>query len=175
MCGLVLIEATVFGCLIASYFYIRMDAPEWPPFGINPPQLLLPTISSLALFASSLPIHWADDAVERDDNKTLKWGLVAGLLLAILFLVLKFIEYSNVEYRWYSNNYGSIVWAIVGFHTTHVIALVLKTIIVLILAWRGYFTSERRLGVTIQGFYWHFVVIVWFPLYLVLYLAPRVL
>ena len=41
------------------------------------------------------------------------------------------------------------------------------------LALRGHFTTERRLGVQINGLYWQFVVIVWIPLYLLLYWVPR--
>jgi cytochrome c oxidase subunit III len=50
---------------------------------------------------------------------------------------------------------------------------VLKTIFVAYLSWRGYFNKERHLGVTVNGIYWHFVVAVWLPLYLVLYWSPR--
>ena len=55
------------------------------------------------------------------------------------------------------------------------LSLVLKTVFVLYLELRGYFNRQRRLGVTVNGMYWHFVVAVWVPLYLVLYWSPRIL
>jgi heme/copper-type cytochrome/quinol oxidase subunit 3 len=61
------------------------------------------------------------------------------------------------------------------FHAVHVLSVVLKTLFVAYLATHGYFTRERRLGVTVNGLYWHFVVVVWIPLYLVLYWSPRIL
>jgi cytochrome c oxidase subunit III len=171
--GIILIETTVFATLITSYFYLNLSYPEIPPAGVKKPDLLLPTISSIFLFSSSYTMHKADSASEKGDNNTLKWFLIFSILLAAAFLVLKYFEYSNVEYRWDSHAYGSVVWAIIAFHSTHVVSLVLKTIFVAYLSWRGYFNKERHLGVTVNGIYWHFVVAVWLPLYLVLYWSPR--
>lgn len=173
MLGVILIECVVFGCLIATYFYMRMAAPGWPPAGVKQPDLLLPTIGTLILLVSSIPVHWGDSGIERNDQRALRVGMLIAIVLALAFLAVKAIEYSGLEYRWDSHSYGSIVWAISGFHALHVTALVLKTIVVDVLAWRGYFNAERRLGVTINGIYWHFVVAVWVPLYILLYWSPR--
>jgi heme/copper-type cytochrome/quinol oxidase subunit 3 len=173
MLGIILIESVVFSCLIATYFYMRMRAPSWPPPGIENPDLLLPTIATVILLVSSAPIHWGDTGIERGDNRALRFGMLAGIVLALAFLSVKAYEYSHLPYRWDSHAYGSIVWAISGFHALHVTALVLKTIVVDLLAWRGYFNPRRRLGVTINGIYWHFVVAVWIPLYFLLYWSPR--
>jgi len=170
---LLAIESAVFGTLIASYFYLRIGEPTWPPPGIDPPKLLLPTLNTLILVASSLPMYLADRAVTRGDRRTLLVGLSVAIAFAVAFLVLKVVEYSGVSYRWDDHAYGSIVWLIIGFHSTHVISLVLKTIVMLVLAVRGYFNEKRTLGVQVNGLYWHFVVAVWLPLYVVLYWAPR--
>jgi cytochrome c oxidase subunit III len=66
-----------------------------------------------------------------------------------------------------------MIWVMIGFHSAHVFTVVLKTIIVDVLAWRGYFNEHRNLGVGVNGVYWHFVVIIWIPLYLTIYWAPR--
>ncbi len=172
---LLVVEATVFGTLIASYFYLRMTEPDWPPAGVDPPKLLLPTINTLILVASSVPVYLADTGIARGNQRRLVAGMVAAALMAAVFLVLKVIEYSSVTYAWDSHAYGSIVWLIIGFHSSHVGSVVLKTVVVAILGARGYFTAERHLGVEINGMYWHFVVAVWIPLYLVLYWSPRLL
>ena len=170
--GIILIESTVFASLIASYFYLGLSYPELPPAGIKKPELLIPTLSAVLLFASSYPMHIADQASKRGAGKRVRNNLLISIALATLFLVLKYIEYSDVPYRWDSHAYGSVVWAIVMFHSVHVSALVLKTIVITYLANRGYFTDKRHLGVTVNGIYWHFVVVVWLPLYLVLYISP---
>lgn len=172
---LVTIEACVFSTLIGSYFYLRMGHAEWPPGNITPPDLLLPTFNTLLLVASSWPMYVGDNAARKGDNRRLIAGLTLAGIMGAIFLVLKAVEYSKVEYRWDDHAYGSIIWLIIGFHSAHVASVILKTIVVVVLAVRGYFTAERHLGVQINGIYWHFVVAVWVPLYLVLYWAPRVI
>ena len=171
--GLLTVESMVLSCLVATYFFMRISQPEWPPPGIKEPDLLLPTIATLILLASSFPVHRGDKGIERGDRQTLWRGMTAGIVLALIFLAIKAYEYSSLEYRWDSHAYGSIVWAISGFHALHVVALVLKTTVVAGLGRLGYFNEQRRLGVIVNGIYWHFVVVVWIPLYLVLYWSPR--
>lgn len=174
--AMIAIESTVFASLLASYFYLRMGADAWPPEPIPLPELMLPTVNTLILLASSGVMHWADRKISRGEERQLAIGLTLGVLIALIFLGLKAYEYgAHVHYRWSDHAYGSIVWTIVGFHSAHVAALVLKTVVVATLAWRGYFTREWRLAITTNGLYWHFVVIVWIPLYVVLYWAPRFL
>lgn len=175
MVGIIAIELTVFSGLIATYFYLKAGAAEWPPPALEKPELLLPTMGTILLVLSSVVVHWADTGIKQGDQRRLSLGMLGGAVLAAAFLGIKIVEYSDVGYKWDDHAYGSIVWTIVGFHSTHVIALLLKTLVVDLLAWRGYFDRERRLGVTINGLYWHFVVAVWIPLYVVLYWSPRIL
>jgi cytochrome c oxidase subunit I+III len=175
MLSLILIEAVVFGSLIVTYFYLRSSNLEWPLGGIDPPELLLPSINAVILLASSIPIHFADQGIRKGNQRRLKIGLIIGFIMGAIFLVLKYIEYSGLDYDWSTNAYTSIVWTITGFHSAHVLALLLKTLVVGVLAFQGYFNEERNAGVQANGVYWHFVVAVWIPLFLTLYIAPRFL
>lgn len=171
--GLILVESVVFSALIASYFYLGFGQPEWPVAGVEDPGLLLPAIGTSALLASSVSMHFADKAVKQARYDRLKWGLVVSIVLASIFLGLKVVEYSDKSFRWDSHSYGSIVWLVIFFHSTHVVSLLLKTVVVAVLSWRGFFTRVNRIAITVNGFYWHFVVIVWIPLFATLYLSPR--
>jgi heme/copper-type cytochrome/quinol oxidase subunit 3 len=173
--GLIVIESTLFIALIVSFFYLRSYSPQWPIGGIGPPELLLPTIGTVLLVLSSLPAYWADHRGREGDLRSLKIGLSIGLVLIGAFLGLKIYEYSNVGYSWSTNAYGSVVFFIIGFHTTHVMALVLKTVVMLAAAMRGHITKRRTVGIQTNGLYWHFVVIIWLPLYFTLYLSSYVL
>lgn len=176
MWGLIAIEATVFGSLIATYFYLRIDQPVWPPEAVQAPALTLPIIYTLVLLASSFTMRWGENAIQRGDQRTLFLGQAVSIVLAVAFLALKTYEYAvDVDYRWDSHPYGSIVWTITGFHAAHVISVVLKTSVVALLSYWGYFNRERHLGVQANGLYWHFVVWVWVPLFAVLYFVPRLL
>lgn len=173
MLGMIVVETAIFSILITSYFYLMSQSTVWPQGGFDPPKLLLPTVNTVVLVLSSVVMHWADKGIERDDQRRLSFGMIVAALLAVVFLVLKVVEYRDVPYRWDTSAYGSIVWTIIGFHSAHVVALLLKAVVVSVLAVRGYFDATRRIGVIINGMYWHFVVAIWIPLYVVLYWVPR--
>jgi cytochrome c oxidase subunit III len=170
---LVTIESVVFATFIASYLFLRFVSPEWPPAGITPPELLLPTVNTLVLVASSIAVYWGDNGIKKGDVTRLLIGVGAAILFSALFLVLKVVEYADADYWWDTNAYGSIIWTIVIFHSAHVASVLLKGCVVFVLGARGHFDSERHLGAQINGLYWHFVVGIWIPLYFVLYWVPR--
>lgn len=172
--GLIAVEATVFACLIVSFFYLSIHQAHWPPDGTKAPDLLLPTLSTLLLMASTIPIYIADKAIKRGNPGPLKVWPWASVALGLLFLGIKAYEYSHVDFRWDSHSYGSVVWTIIGLHGTHVMAVVLKTLVIIYLARQEYFTSERRIGITVNGLYWYFVAIIWLPLYATIYLGSRI-
>jgi heme/copper-type cytochrome/quinol oxidase subunit 3 len=177
MLMLIVIEAVVFGSLIASYFYLRAGNVEWPPVLIGKPDLLLPTINTFVLLASSIPIYLGDHGIRKGNQRQLKLGLIGSFVLGALFVVIKFIEYGSVgyEYGWTRNAYTSILWMIILYHTVHVITLLIKTLVVGTWAFQGQFTEERNSAVQVNGMYWHFVVLVWLPLYAMIYLSPYLL
>jgi cytochrome c oxidase subunit III len=171
---LLTIESAVFATMIAAYYYFRFTDPTgWPPAGIDPPDLLLPTLNSLVLFASSAVVYWGDHGIRQGDERRLKIGIVSGIVLGLIFVALKIYEYWDVGYTWDTHAYGSIIWMIIIFHTAHVVAVVMKGCVMAVLAFRGYFTGKRHLGVEINGVYWHFVALVWIPLFFTIYIVPR--
>lgn len=172
MTGLILIETIVFSALITTYFYLKSGSEFWPQDQLSEPGLLLPTINTLILVASSLPIYLADQGIRKGNQTRLKIGLIGSFVLGLIFLILKYVEYSNLSYDWTTNAYASIKWTIVGFHSAHVIALLLKTLVVGSWAFMGHFNERRNAAVQANGLYWHFVVIIWIPLYFTLYLSP---
>lgn len=175
MVFLVTIETMVFASLILSYFYLKAGAPAWPPDGIAAPDLLLPTVNTFILLASVVPVAWADRGVRTGNSVAVRAGKLTGQALLVVFLVLKVVEYSGYDYDWETNAYGSIVWTTTGFHTVHVVVALIKSSVVLALSWKGYFNAQRYLGVQANALYWYFVAGIWIPVYLTLYLSPRVL
>jgi cytochrome c oxidase subunit I+III len=173
--GLITIEGTVVATLIASFFYLQDNHAVWPPSGSTPPDLLLPTISTIVLMLSMVPIYLTDKCFKKGNAKPLKTLPIISIVLALVFLGIKAYEYAyHVDFRWDSHAYGSIVWLMIGFHSTHVIAVILKTIVVIWLARRHYFTPDKRIAVTVNGLYWYFVAAAWIPLFLTIYLGSRI-
>lgn len=173
MVGLVTIEIVVFTGLIAIYFYLKLANPAWPPEGIPDPPLVLPTVNTVLLILSGVAMAIADHSVQRDRQVHLKVGQAVALLLGVVFLGLKAVEYIGYDYDWSTHAYGSTVFLMSGLHAAHVTSVVLKGFVVLAMAMRGMFSPERRLALQINGLYWQFVVIIWIPLYVTIYLTPR--
>lgn len=169
---LIAIESTVFSALMFSYFYLYSNASVWPPADIEPSDLWLPSIMTIILLSSSIPIIWADRGIRKDDRKQLVIGYTIAFVLGLAFLVLKGIEFSEKPYQWDTNAYGSIFWLVSGFHALHLLAALLKNASTQVLGWMNYFHHHRFVFVETTAIYWNFVVILWIPLFIVLYLFP---
>jgi heme/copper-type cytochrome/quinol oxidase subunit 3 len=72
-----------------------------------------------------------------------------------------------------ANAYGSIVWFILGLHTTHLLTDVGDTIVLTVLMFTRHATERRFSDVGDNAFYWYFVVGSWLLLYGLIYWAPR--
>jgi cytochrome c oxidase subunit III len=169
----VAIETTVFATLLSSYLYLRAGAAEWPPADIPLPGLLLPGINTVVLLTSSVAVFWASRGLARGDQRRLKLGLGAGILLEVTFFVIKLIESQGFGYGWGTDAYASIFWSISGLHTVHVLIAILMAAAAGVLALKGYYTEERTLGIQVVSIYWQFVAAIWIPVAFVLYLVPR--
>jgi len=58
-------EATLFGTMIGSYFYLRFRTVEWPPAGVPAPHVTLPLLLTGVLVATSLPVTLAVSSARR--------------------------------------------------------------------------------------------------------------
>lgn len=173
--GLMTVEGTVVATMIASFFYLQVNHAVWPPSGTTPPELLLPIISTIVLMLSMIPIYITDKQFKKGNAQPLKSLPLISIVLALVFLGIKTYEYIyHVDFRWDSHSYGSIVWLMIGFHSTHVIVVILKTIVVIWLARKQYFTLDKRIIVTVNGLYWYFVAVAWIPLFMTIYLGSRI-
>jgi heme/copper-type cytochrome/quinol oxidase subunit 3 len=172
------VEATLFALLLASYFYLRFrSGPEWPPDGIENPELTLVLIMSAVLWSSSVPVHLAHSAIKRGRQGAMRVCLALGFVLGAAFLVLQCaVEYPEIlrhEFTPRTNAYGSMFFTITGLHGGHVLVGLLMNAWTQLRARQGAFDQHRH--VTVQNFvmYWHFVDVVWVFVLATLYLSPQ--
>ncbi|NEE02023.1 cytochrome c oxidase subunit 3 [Phytoactinopolyspora halotolerans] len=178
--GMVLLittEVVLFAVLLASYFFVQFTTEgPWPPGGIRTPELRLPLIMTVLLLSSSAPMAWADRAIRRGYQGQLAAGLALALLLGAAFLTLQGIEYDTklAEFTWTSYAYGSLFYAITGFHGFHVAAGLFMIGFTLVGTLRGRYTYERHERVRQVAFYWHAIDGLWILILSSLYLSPHV-
>jgi cytochrome c oxidase subunit I+III len=170
--SLMVIEGMMFALLFVSYLYLKGRSPEWPP-GYFAPALFWGTLNTAILLASAVPNQLAKKAAERMDLRALRlWlGIVIGF--AVVFSIIRVFEFRALNVWWDSNAYGSIVWLLLAFHTTHLITDLLDSVAFEVLLFTGPLKPPHFVDAAENSLYWDYVVITWLPVYAFIYLAPR--
>jgi heme/copper-type cytochrome/quinol oxidase subunit 3 len=173
---LIVTEALLFSILLVSYWFLRFQLGlDWPAGDIPKPELGLVLVMTPILLLSSGPIHWAERGIKRGRRGRLVVGLMLTIAMGGTFLGLQMVEYSKTlqEFTPQTNVYGSLFFAITGFHGLHVLVGLLLLSWLLFYAARGRFTEERHLPVQVITMYWHFVDVVWVFILVTIYLSPH--
>ena len=171
--GMMAIESTVFGLAIMAYFYLRSHQETWPISSL-PPDLAWGTLNTVVMLASFLPAHLAKKAAEQLDLRGVRVWLVASVAFGVAFTVIRGFEFAALNTRWDSNAYGSVVWLLLGLHTTHIVTDLVDTLVLTVLFFTGPLDGKRYVDVSENSFYWYFVVFSWLPIYFVIYWGARV-
>ena len=170
--SLMAIEGMMFALLIVSYLYLKGRSPDWPP-GFFAPVLFWGTLNTGVLLASAIPNHFAKQAARRMDLGALRLWLAVAIVFGLAFASIRIFEFQALNVWWDSNAYGSIVWVLLGFHTTHVITDVIDSIVLEAVLFIGPLKKWHFVDATENSIYWDYVVVTWLPVYAFIYLAPR--
>jgi heme/copper-type cytochrome/quinol oxidase subunit 3 len=170
--GFIVIEGGMFAMALATLFYLRGEEASWPPQPLAPPDLLWGTLNTAILLGSTLPNHWMRVAAERLDLAGVRRWMVVADAFSIAFLAVRWLELQSLNVRWDHSAYGSVVWVVMGFHTFHLLTDALESMVLTGMMFRA--PSPRRwVDASESGIYWYFVVVVWLPIYAVIYWLPR--
>lgn len=156
---LVASEACLFGCLIASYFYLRFDAAHWPPPGIEPPAVVLPLVFTAVLVSTCIPVYLGVRAAKAGAVKAAWWLilLATGVQATYLGLQIWLFVSELDKFTPQDNAYGSIYYALLGVHHAHVAVGLALSLWVLAKLFGGRITNYRLNAVRVLGLYWYFV------------------
>ena len=172
--GMMLIEGMVFVAAMASYFYLRMRSIHWPPTG-EPPQLLWGTLNLGILGLSAFANQWTKRRGEREDLRGTRIGMTACVAFGMVLLGIRIQEYLGLNTTYTGSAYGSITFALLTLHTVHLLTDFIDTVVLAVLMFTGPLEGRRFVDVSENCLYWWFVVVSWIPIYLTIYIAPRVL
>ena len=172
--GIIVIEATAFAMTIAAYFYLRTRVPYWPP-NVPPPDHLWGAVNTIILLVSMIPNELARRAADRVDLGKVRLWMVVAIAFGFAFNVVRIFEFADLNVRWDTNAYGSVVWLLLGLHTTHIVTDFADTLVLAVLMFVGPIEEKRFVDVSENAGYWYFVVLSWLPIYAVIYWAPRLI
>ena len=151
-------EATLFGTLIGTYYYLRFNNAHWPPPGVPEPKLTLPLVLTGILVATSLPMQLAVSAAGRGRLVTARVALLVAVVVqaGYLGMQLHLFVHDSHEFPPSGSAYSSIYLTMLGAHHLHVLVGILLSLWFLLRTASG-LTEYRMNGLRATGFYWHFV------------------
>ena len=167
-------EVMLFGALFSAYILLRVGSVEWP-HGFQELNVPMAAFNTVVLITSSVTMVMAWASLKMNNFSKFRVHLGATILLALVFLVVKYFEYAHHlsmgEGPWHST-FLAIYFTMTGLHGLHI----LGGIIVNSYLWgpgaKMWKTEPERFTnrIEIAGLYWHFVDLVWIFLFPMLYL-----
>jgi heme/copper-type cytochrome/quinol oxidase subunit 3 len=151
-------EATLFGTLVGTYWFLRFRADTWPPRGVPDPKVLLPVVLTLVLVSTSLPMQLAFAAARTGRIVSTRLLLLVALLVQAGYLGMQLHLFVD-DLDHFSPNataYASSYFTLVGAHHAHVLVGILLNVFLFLRLWTG-LTRYRLVGLQSATFYWHFV------------------
>lgn len=133
----------------------------------------LPAINTAILLTSGVTLTIAHHAIKEDHHARVVWGLVATILLGVLFLGIQMYEYvhayQDLNLRLDTGIYGSTFFMLTGFHGLHVLLGAVMLAVMLVRVLKRHFTADDHFGFEAAAWYWHFVDVVWLLLFVFVY------
>lgn len=181
-------EILFFGALFAAYIVYRTAWPDTFSEASGHLNIWLGGLNTMVLLTSSLTMALAVRASQLGNWKQQLQLLTVTVLLACVFLVVKYFEYSEkieknlvpgLNFKWegtsdpaHAQVFYFLYFVMTGLHGAHVVIGILLMFALMI---RTKIFLKRKqpqdyVPVEMIGLYWHFVDIVWIFLYPLLYL-----
>ena len=120
----------------------------------GPPPLLLGDDQYRVLIASLIPNELARRAGERTDLRGVRIWMVVCLIFAVGFNWVRVHEFTHLNVSWDHDAYGSIVWVMLGLHTTHIVTDFLDSAVLAVLMFVGPVEEHRFVDVEENSVYW---------------------
>jgi len=151
-------EATLFGALVATYFYLRFHTDVWPPAGIPAPAWAGPVVSVAILASTSVPMQLASRAVRAGRPAPARLLVAAAFVVQAVYFAYAANDFHEQLQRHDigENAYTSIYYTLLGADHAHVFAGLLLDLWLLGKLARG-LTGYRATATRAISWYWHFV------------------
>jgi heme/copper-type cytochrome/quinol oxidase subunit 3 len=151
-------EATLFGAIFGSYYYLRFTTPRWPPTGVPEPDVAVPLVLAFVLAATSVPMAIAVRAAGAGALARARLALVVALVAQAGFFAMQLRLFQDDLDRFtpQGSAYGSIYFTMLGAHLVHV-AVGLLLVAWLLAKLAGGLTRYRVVATQSIALYWYFV------------------
>ena len=152
-------EVTLFGTLMATYFYLDFNSRHWPPPGIERPSVILPFVATGVLLGTTIPMWLAVRASRAARRGSVLWWIGLATVIQGCYLALQIIlmEHDSRHFSARGSAYGSIYYTLLGLHHAHVLmGLLIDVAVLWYVALRG-LTNYWLISVRAIALYWYVV------------------
>jgi cytochrome c oxidase subunit I+III len=168
----VLFFAIALASLLLSYFYLRLENPQWPPPDVTVPPLTQALVAAALLVLSVVAVHAALRRVRDADQGGFLRALGATLLLAGAGAAVQARDISGMAIGPGSHAYGSVFATLTGFAYVVLVGALIMLTMVLYWALRGHYTVRRHANIANVRTLHTGAVIMWLVTFGTLYLGP---
>jgi cytochrome c oxidase subunit 3 len=179
-------EILLFTALFAAYAVYRFLFPEGFAESSRAIETWIGFVNTLVLVTSSFTVATGYHHASRGGGKKTALFFGISVLLALVFLALKAVEYTHhfqegqLPGRFYTFAgvhapgaplFFALYFLITGLHAIHVVVGMTVLTVVGVLAWRGRYSAEYHVPVENAALYWHLVDLIWIFVFPLIYLV----
>ena len=165
-------ELLVFGIFFLAYAFARSQNVELFNESQQHLNRTAGAINTLVLITSSYFVVRAVAAIRENRSRLCARWLLAAVLLACVFIVIKLTEFHAKQQAGISlstNTFYMFYLSMTFFHFLHVILGMVILTAVMRKAWQGGYSDTDHTGVETGASYWHMVDMVWIILFPLVY------
>ncbi len=151
-----LVDATLFGSLLFTYFYLWTAWPDaWPsaPFL----EARLPMVVGLVLLlASSAAMAYAKRANQRAQRSGFWLGIITAFVFGVAFLIYLIPLFARADLDPTRHGFDASVWAVMGYHFFHVCIALLLAGYSMARVVVGHLTPRHDTDLRNTALFWHY-------------------
>jgi cytochrome c oxidase subunit 3 len=158
---------------LTSAYVVSSSRPDWLKDFDLPPMLLWSTI---VIVLSSVTIHFAKTAIQKEAYKQGMLMLMITLVLGVVFIGSQWAGFSYMVTESGYNFTGptsnvviSFIYILVALHLAHLFSGVIVLLIVIYNHYKQRYNNGQTLGLELGVMFWHFLDFLWVYLFLFFY------
>ncbi len=176
-------ELLLFGGLFVTYAVYRHGHPQAFHLAAEQLDVVVGTINTVILLISSMTIAMSTTAIQKKDKRTTLLLIAITLVLALVFLVNKYFEWSaKIGHGIWPGSplleelgrgdtlFFGLYFFMTGLHAFHIIVGMVLLTVVFVRVQKGKLTFDNFQLLENGGLYWHLVDLIWIFLFPLFYL-----
>ncbi len=176
-------ELMLFGGLFITYSVYRYSHSGAFHLAAQELDVTMGTINTVILLISSMTLAMSTTAIQKKDKRTTLILIGITLVLALVFLVNKYFEWSaKIGHGIWPGSplleelgrgdtlFFGLYFFMTGLHAVHIIVGMVILIVVFVFVWKDKLTFDNFQLLENGGLYWHLVYLIWIFLFPLFYL-----